>query len=268
MTRLQEAVFEWFADFNRDRRYLDYETWCVRLVEVTTADNIVAVQTVCKSAVEHLQKGCIDELAFSLQLTRCPSQHNAIKLPWPNVFVDGDVEKWIRDFDLIAPCKGVKGSAHMVTALGALLTGRARAAYDLNLESNQALDYENFKSALVAEFPKEGNREEAMSRFYATEYNRTEDPLVHYQYMKRQISLGLPEANNKTPERLAKERFIQSMPAQMKDKLRLAGLQEKAEIHLLMQDIHSRLRATKSQCSSAVMINNLDLPRIDMDYQT
>ncbi|VDP93801.1 unnamed protein product [Echinostoma caproni] len=145
-----------------------------------------------------------------------------MKLPWPNVFADGDVEKWIRDFELIASCNGIKGSAYMVTALGSLLTGRARAAYDLNLESNRALNYENLKSALVAEFSKEGDREKAMNRFYAAEYNRTEDPLAHYQYIKRQISLGLPEANNETRERLAKDRFIQSMPAQVKDKLRLA----------------------------------------------
>ncbi|VDP65524.1 unnamed protein product [Echinostoma caproni] len=44
------------------------------------------------------------------------------------------------DFELIASCNGIKRSAHMVTALGALLTGRANAAHDLNLESNQARD--------------------------------------------------------------------------------------------------------------------------------
>uniref|UniRef100_A0A183BC63 MCM_N domain-containing protein n=1 Tax=Echinostoma caproni TaxID=27848 RepID=A0A183BC63_9TREM len=93
---------------------------------------------------------------------------------------------------------------------------------DLNLESNQALDYENLKAALVAEFSKEGDRQKAMNRFYAAEYNGNEDPLVHYQYVKRQISLGLPEANNKTRERLTKDRFIQSIPAQMTGKLRPA----------------------------------------------
>ncbi|VDP89447.1 unnamed protein product [Echinostoma caproni] len=79
---------------------------------------------------------------------RRPHQHNAVKVPWPNAFADGDVEKWIRDFALIASCNGIKGSAHLVTALGALLSGRARAAYDLNLESNQALNYENLKAFL------------------------------------------------------------------------------------------------------------------------
>ncbi|VDP82597.1 unnamed protein product [Echinostoma caproni] len=62
-----------------------------------------------------------------------------MKIPLPNAFADGDVEKWIRDFELIASCNGIKGSAHLVTALGTLLSGRARAAYDLNLESNQAM---------------------------------------------------------------------------------------------------------------------------------
>ncbi|VDP96439.1 unnamed protein product [Echinostoma caproni] len=52
----------------------------------------------------------------------------------------------------------------MVTALGALLSGRAWAAYDLNLESNQSLDFENLKAALVAEFSKEGDREKAMNQ--------------------------------------------------------------------------------------------------------
>ncbi|VDP87848.1 unnamed protein product [Echinostoma caproni] len=94
-------------------------------------------------------------------ISRPSSQHNAVKIPWPNVFADGDVEKWIRDFELNASCNGIKGSVHLVTALGALLTGRARAVYDLNLESNQALDYEHLKAALVAEFSKEGNGEKA-----------------------------------------------------------------------------------------------------------
>ncbi|VDP33659.1 unnamed protein product [Echinostoma caproni] len=88
-----------------------------------------------------------------------------MKLPWPNVFADGDVEKWISDLELIASCNGIKGSAHIVTALGSLLTGRARATYDLNLESNRALNYDNLKSALVAEFSKEDDREKAMNRF-------------------------------------------------------------------------------------------------------
>ncbi|VDP77565.1 unnamed protein product [Echinostoma caproni] len=102
-----------------------------------------------------------------------------MKVPWPNAFADGDVEKWIRDFELITSCNGIKGSAHLVTVLGALLSGRARAAYDLNWESNQALDYENLRAALVAEFSEEGDREKAMNWFYAAEYNRSEDPLVH-----------------------------------------------------------------------------------------
>ncbi|VDP75862.1 unnamed protein product [Echinostoma caproni] len=71
-----------------------------------------------------------------------------------------DVEKWIRDFELIASCNGIKRSAHLVTALGALLYGRARAAYDLNLGSNRAMDYENLKAALVAEFSKEDDLRE------------------------------------------------------------------------------------------------------------
>ncbi|VDP85522.1 unnamed protein product [Echinostoma caproni] len=87
-----------------------------------------------------------------------------MKPPWPNAFADGDVEKWIRDFELIASCNGIKWSAHMVIALGALLTGRARAAYELNLESNRALDCENLKSALVAEFSKYGDCDEPVLR--------------------------------------------------------------------------------------------------------
>ncbi|VDP91685.1 unnamed protein product [Echinostoma caproni] len=77
--------------------------------------------------------------------------------------------KWILDFELIASCNGIKGSAHLFTALGTLLSGRARTAYDLNLESNQALDYGNLKAALVAEFSKEGDREKAMDRFYVAD---------------------------------------------------------------------------------------------------
>uniref|UniRef100_A0A183AR75 RanBD1 domain-containing protein n=1 Tax=Echinostoma caproni TaxID=27848 RepID=A0A183AR75_9TREM len=53
----------------------------------------------------------------------------------------------------------------LVTALGALLSGRARAACDLNLESKQALDYEKLKAALVEEFSKEGDREKAINWF-------------------------------------------------------------------------------------------------------
>ncbi|VDP93224.1 unnamed protein product [Echinostoma caproni] len=75
------------------------------------------------------------------------------------LLLDGDVEKWIRDFELFASCNGIKENAYMVTTLGALLTGRARAAYDLNLERNQALDYGILKSALVAEFSMEGDRD-------------------------------------------------------------------------------------------------------------
>ncbi|VDP72641.1 unnamed protein product [Echinostoma caproni] len=146
-----------------------------------------------------------------------------MKVPWPNAFAD-DVEKWIRDFELIGPCNGIKESAHLGTALCALLSGRARAAYDLNSESNQALDYENLKAALVAKFSKDGDRKKAMNRFYAAEYNQTEDPLMHYQHIKRQVSLGLPEENNETRERLAKDRFIQSMPARMRDKQACGGM--------------------------------------------
>ncbi|VDP87893.1 unnamed protein product [Echinostoma caproni] len=135
---------------------------------------------------------------------------------------DEDVEKRVRDFELITSCNGIKGSAHLNTALGALLSGRVRAAYNLNLENNQALNYQNLKAALLADFSKEGDREKAMNRFYAAEYIRTEDPLVHYQYIKRKISLDLPQADNETREGLAKDRFIQSMPEQVKGKLRLA----------------------------------------------
>ncbi|VDP34628.1 unnamed protein product [Echinostoma caproni] len=77
-----------------------------------------------------------------------------------------------------------------------MLSRQARAAYDLNFECNEALVDDNLEATLVAEFSKEGDREKTMNRFYAAEYNRTEDPPVHYQYIKRQISLGLPEANN------------------------------------------------------------------------
>ncbi|VDP92569.1 unnamed protein product [Echinostoma caproni] len=70
--------------------------------------------------------------------------HPAARLRIDRIYTnDGDMEKWICDFELIASCNGIKSSAHLVTALGALLSGRARAAYDLILESNQAMNYEN-----------------------------------------------------------------------------------------------------------------------------
>ena len=145
-----------------------------------------------------------------------------MKFPWPVAFADGDVEEWITDFERIAACNGVKGDTPLLAALGALLTGRAKAVYDLKMGGKTSPTYREVRAGLVKEFTQEGDRQKAMDRFNTARYDSTQDPVVHYQYLLRQLSIGLPEASGVTRARLVRDRFVQSMAPDVQGRLRMA----------------------------------------------
>lgn len=51
---------------------------------------------------------------------------------------------------------------------------------------------------LIAEFKEEGDCKKAVEWFKTAQYDSIQEPMTFFQYLKRQVSTGLPDANEVT----------------------------------------------------------------------
>ncbi|CAH8545954.1 unnamed protein product, partial [Dicrocoelium dendriticum] len=147
-----------------------------------------------------------------------------MKLQWPTPFAGGDVESWLEEFEAIATCNGIKGDANLLTALGTLLTGRAKATYQLTRKAKAGCLFAEMKAALCAEFGKESDRQHALEQFHSTNWEEQEDLVVFFQRLKRHLEVALPELDGGARDRLLRGQFVRSLPKPIQDKVKLASM--------------------------------------------
>ena len=155
--------------------------------------------------------------------TGAVTEHNAMKLSWPQPFAEGDTEDWLEEFESIAACNGIKGDANITTALGTLLTGRARATFKAWQRRTQSRSFAELKQNLVAEFGTENEQQAAMENFNSMKYAGDEDVGVYFERLHRTIQRALPEATEATRSKLLRDRLIKSFEPERQEQLRLAA---------------------------------------------
>ncbi|CAH8574210.1 unnamed protein product [Dicrocoelium dendriticum] len=147
-----------------------------------------------------------------------------MKVPWPAQFSGGDAEAWLDEFEGIAACNGLKGDANLLTALGTLLSGRAKATYLLARKSKAGCSFNEVKAALCAEFAKEIDRQKALEKFHSAKWEEQDDLMTFFQQLDRNLTIGLPELDAAAKERLLKGQLIQSLPKALQDQVKLASM--------------------------------------------
>jgi transposase InsO family protein len=173
-----------------------------------------------------------------------------MKLPWPKVFAQGDAKTWLDEFERICDFNGVIADTERLAALATMLTGRAKAAFLLESQRDPDANYQSIREVLIEEFSKEHDRQRALDGFFTTIYDPSEDAIVHYHRLLQQLSLALPEANAATRKRLVRQRFIQSLPADIKEKIEFAvacGVEDMEPLVACTQRILFSMREYKQQ---------------------
>ncbi|VDP88549.1 unnamed protein product [Echinostoma caproni] len=88
-----------------------------------------------------------------------------MKVPWPAAFEDGDVRMFLEEFEDVAELAGIRTDRGKLTALRALLKGRARAVLDAARRGPEKMEWAAAKDALIAGFDTPADRQEALRRF-------------------------------------------------------------------------------------------------------
>lgn len=176
-----------------------------------------------------------------------------MKLPWPAQFADGDLQPWLENFEAICSCNGVNGSMHRLTALSKLLMGRAKAAFELIRKEYSEGKYSEIRGHLLNEFSKEQDRHRAMDRFYNAVFDSSQDPMVHYQYLSRQLAIGLPDADERSRMQLLRDRFLQSLPEDIREKVSVAvacGLENMDKIVAVVQRMQASVKVNRIEAET------------------
>ncbi|KAA0199661.1 hypothetical protein FBUS_04020 [Fasciolopsis buskii] len=121
---------------------------------------------------------------------------------------------------------------------------------------------------------KEDDCEKTRQWFNRAQYDSTQDPLVFYQHLNRQVSIGLPNANEVTIKRLVLNRFIQAMRQTLTEmKLTIACGADDTDTLLIMVGsadsgtAASRVEASEPEIKVRKPTDEITLLRIGLKYQ-
>ncbi|VDP76388.1 unnamed protein product, partial [Echinostoma caproni] len=115
-----------------------------------------------------------------------------MKVPWPAAFEDGDVRMFLEEFEDVAELAGIRTDHGKLTALRALLKGRARAMLDAARRGPEKMEWAAAKNALIAGFNTPADRQEALRHFKKAQLGVGVDPLSHAVALRGLLDRALP----------------------------------------------------------------------------
>ncbi|VDP19857.1 unnamed protein product [Echinostoma caproni] len=87
-----------------------------------------------------------------------------VKVPWPAAFEDGGARVFLEKLEDVAELAGIRTHRGKLTALGALLKGRARAVLDAARRGPEKMEWAAAKDVLIAGFDTPADHQEALRR--------------------------------------------------------------------------------------------------------
>ncbi|KER25570.1 hypothetical protein T265_07026 [Opisthorchis viverrini] len=118
-----------------------------------------------------------------------------MKIPWPQLFEDGDVRTFLEDFEEVAEAAGLETDRGKLAALKTLLRGRAKAALDAARRGSRKMDWAAAKEVLAAEFDAPADHQEAMRRFKTARMAPRPVPTVFFAGLQQLLDRALPTLN-------------------------------------------------------------------------
>ncbi|VDP71453.1 unnamed protein product [Echinostoma caproni] len=88
-----------------------------------------------------------------------------MKVLWPAAFEDVDVRMFLEEIEDVAELAGIRTDRGKLTALRALLKGRARVVLDAARRGPEKMEWATAKYTLIAGFDTPADRQEALRRF-------------------------------------------------------------------------------------------------------
>ncbi|VDP72926.1 unnamed protein product [Echinostoma caproni] len=88
-----------------------------------------------------------------------------MKDPWPDAFEDGDSRTFLEELEQVAELAKLRSDRSKLTALRALLKGRAQAVLDTMRRDPGKMEWTAAKDALLAGFDTPGDRQQALQSF-------------------------------------------------------------------------------------------------------
>ncbi|CAH8287621.1 unnamed protein product, partial [Schistosoma turkestanicum] len=163
-----------------------------------------------------------------------------MKIPWPREFEDGDVRSFLKEFEAVAELVGVKERKAKAVVLGTLLRGRARAVYD----SVEDADWKAVTERLLLEFDSPADRQDALQKFREARLSVDGDPLVLAVELTRLLRRGLPNLDEESQAQLLASQFIESVPAEVGQQLRLVNAAQPMDVTELAKVTRQLMNST------------------------
>ncbi|VDP95227.1 unnamed protein product [Echinostoma caproni] len=111
---------------------------------------------------------------------------------WPAAFKDGDVRIFLKEFEDVAELAGIPTDRGKLTALRALLKGRARVVLDAARRGPEKMVRAAVKDALIAGVDTPADRQVALCRFKTVQLGVGVDPLSHAVALRGPLDRALP----------------------------------------------------------------------------
>ncbi|KAA3677052.1 uncharacterized protein DEA37_0001247 [Paragonimus westermani] len=137
-------------------------------------------------------------------------------------FEDGDVRTFLEDLKDVAEVVGVKTNRGKLAALRTLVKGRAKAVLDAARRGPAKMEWAAAKETLVAAFDSPADRQEAMRRFKAARLGQGADPSVFATTLQGLLDRALPGLDQESRRQLLTEQFIEGLPMEVRDQVRIA----------------------------------------------
>ncbi|VDP68643.1 unnamed protein product [Echinostoma caproni] len=155
-----------------------------------------------------------------------------MKVPWPAAFEDGDVRLFLED---VAELVGIRTDRGKLMALRVLLRGRARAVLEVARRHPEKIEWAVAQDALIAGFDTPADRQEAFRRFKKAQLGVGADPLLHAVTLCGLLNRALPILDENAGSELLLDRFTESLPEYIRDKVRLINVARTIDVMMLAE---------------------------------